>query len=256
MLTLESALYIGTLRHRRFAPKSHQFTYPVFQVFLDIDHLPELMAASALTSYNRFNWAAFHERDHFGDATRSLRDRVTADAARNGVDLPGGKIFLLTNLRYLGYVFNPVSFFYCYDEAGELRHVLAAVNNTFGESHNYWVRPGGRCAKELHVSPFFAMQHDYRFRLPAPGTSLTAHMDVLQGESPCFDATLTLFRRAWNAGEIRRALLRFPFTTAKVTAAIHWEAARLWWKGIPIFTHPDRTGAASNEGVEEGRIRT
>lgn len=251
---MEAALYIGTLRHRRFAPKPHRFTYPVFQVFLDIDRIPELMAASVFTAYNRFNWAAFHERDHFGDPSQPLRHRLIADAARQGIVLPEGKIFVLTNLRYLGYVFNPVSFFYCYDDAGLLRHVLAEVNNTFGESHNYWVAPVARCAKQLHVSPFFAMEHDYRFRLSTPGATLTAHMDVLDGGTPRLDATLTLLRRPWSAREIAHALFRFPFTTAKVTAAIHWEAARLWWKGVPVFSHPGRVPAASNRSTKEDRI--
>jgi DUF1365 family protein len=252
---MEPALYIGTLRHRRFEPKRHEFTYPVFQVFLDIDRLPELMAASPFTSYGRFNWAAFHERDHFGDASLPLRRRVEADAAAHGVALPAGKIFLLTHLRYCGYVFNPVSFYYCFDSEVALHAILAEVNNTFGESHNYWVRPGGRCAKRLHVSPFFSMAHDYRFHLTHPGPSLTAHMDVLDGETRCFDATLSLRRHPWNSREIARALLRFPLTTAKVTAAIHWEAARLWWKGVPVFTHPDRLPAASGQKSGEDRIR-
>lgn len=250
---MDSALYTGTLRHRRFSPKRHEFTYPVFQVFLDIDRMPELMAASRLTSYNRFNWAAFHERDHLGDPALPLRRRLAADAAAHGLTLPDGPIFLLTNLRYLGYVFNPVSFYYCYSRAGTLERVMAEVNNTFGESHNYWVEPQSRCAKQFFVSPFMGLEHDYRFRLTTPGASLTAHMDVLAGDAPFFDATLTLQRRAWNAGEIRRALLRFPMTTAKVTAAIHWEALKLWAKGVPVFSHPGKPAASSHPGEDHIR---
>jgi DUF1365 family protein len=121
----ESALYIGTLRHRRFRPASHGFTYKLFMACLDIDRIPELMAQTPWTGYNRFRWASFHESDHFGDPSLPLRRRVEADARAQGIELPRGPIFLLTHLRYLGYCFNPISLFYCYDAAGNLSHVLA-----------------------------------------------------------------------------------------------------------------------------------
>ena len=107
---IDSGLFVGTLRHRRFTPVAHAFTYPLFMVLLDVDRLPELMRVSRVTSYNRWNWASFHDRDHLGDPARGLRDRLAVDATRHGIDLPDGRIFLLTHLRYLGYGFNPVSF--------------------------------------------------------------------------------------------------------------------------------------------------
>jgi hypothetical protein len=119
-VVINSGLCLGTLRHRRFAPIAHAFTYPLFMALLDIDRLPELMRVSRVTGYNRFNWASFHDRDHLGDPARPLRERLVVDAARHGIDLPDGRIFLLTHLRYLGYGFNPVSFFYCFDAAGRL----------------------------------------------------------------------------------------------------------------------------------------
>jgi DUF1365 family protein len=136
---MESSLYIGKLRHRRFTPRNHEFTYPVYMAFLDIDRLSELMSVSPFSSYNRWNWTSYDERDHFGDPGKSLRQRLVEDAARHGMTLPDGKIFLLTHLRYLGYVFNPVSFFYFYDRADNLVMTLGEVNNTFGESNNYWL---------------------------------------------------------------------------------------------------------------------
>src|SRR4051812_25931522 len=120
MPDMESSLYTGTVRHRRFEPARHEFTYPLFMAMLDIDRIPELMGISPFSSYGRFNWASFYQRDHFGDPTSSLRQRLTADAARNGIRLPDGPIFLLTHLRYLGYVFNPISLFYCYNREGGL----------------------------------------------------------------------------------------------------------------------------------------
>ena len=248
---MQPAIYSGTLRHRRFEPARHDFTYPLFMVFLDVDHIPELMKVSPFTSYNRFNWASFHERDHFGDPSLPLRQRLEADAAKHGIRLPDGPIFLLTHLRYLGYNFNPISLYYCCNREGKLDAILAEVNSTFGETHNYWLsaanqvgRPDSRiyrCPKAMHVSPFMPMQLDYRFVLPPPGERLIAHMNTLDGEHSSFDATLRLRREPWSGASLRRALVRFPWVTAKVVAAIHWEALRLYSKRVPVFTHPARS---------------
>jgi DUF1365 family protein len=243
---MESALYVGTLRHRRFEPKRHEFSYDLFMAFLDIDRLPELMRVSPFAGYDRFNWASFQERDHFGDPQLPLRERLRADATAHGVALPDGPIFLLTHLRYLGYVFNPVSFFYCYNAAGHLETILAEVKNTFGESHNYWLdqrSAGPRLhAKLMHVSPFMPMEMEYRFTMPAPrfepGARLVAQMNTLQSGRSCFDATLRMERRPWNAASLHSALLRFPWMTAKVIGAIHWEALQLYFKKLKVFTHP------------------
>ena len=136
---MESALYFGSVRHRRFRPTKHQFEYPLFMAFLDVEQIPALMQASRLASYNRWNWASFYEGDHFGDVRKPLRSRLEEDAAHHGLQLPAGQIFLLTHLRYLGYNFNPVSFYYCFDRDENLQLILAEVNNTFGETQNYWL---------------------------------------------------------------------------------------------------------------------
>jgi hypothetical protein len=249
----EASICVGTLRHRRFRPKPHDFTYPVFQVLLEVDRIPELMRVSPLTSYNRWNVASFYERDHFGDPRLSLRERLAADAARCGLKVPDGPIFLLTHLRYLGYCFNPVSFFYCYGASGSLEMVLAEVNNTFGESENYWLSSANewpsekfrryRCAKRLHVSPFMKMEMDYTFVFsePNPG-GLLVHMNTLEAGQALFDATLKLECESWTARALHRALARHPWMTGKVIAAIHWQALRLWWKGIPFYSNPGRGG--------------
>ena len=129
---MESGLYVGKLRHRRFSPKAHSFAYPVFMAFLDIDRLPELMRMSPFSGYNRWNWTSYCERDHFGDPKMALRERLKVDAERNGIALPDGPIFLLTHLRYFGYVFNPVSFYYCYDCEGQLQTMLAELCEHMG----------------------------------------------------------------------------------------------------------------------------
>ena len=250
----ESGIYKGTLRHRRFRPRRHEFTYGLFMAWLDVDKILEIMAKSRWTSYNRFNWASYQERDHFGDATLSLRDRLNRDAREHGVTLPDGAIYLLTHLRYLGYCFNPISLYFCYDSQGELDTVLAEVNSTFGETNNYWLSARNRLPsrtslryrspKEMHVSPFMGMELDYEFAISKPGETLAVQMNTIErnpakSESPhFFDATLTLEHQPWSA--LTGALVRHPWMTAKVIAAIHFEALRLFLKRVPVFTHPAR----------------
>jgi DUF1365 family protein len=260
-VVIDSGLFVGTLRHRRFAPVSHAFTYPLFMALLDVDRVPELMRVSRVTSYNRWNWASFDDRDHFGDPTRSLRDRLAVDATRHGIDLPDGRIFLLTHLRYLGYGFNPVSFFYCFDAAERLQVVLAEVSNTFGGSHNYWLRPDptsrmfrSAAAKSLYVSPFMPVDVDYAFTFTPPAGRLVAHMETARAGSVCFDATLSLERRPWSAREMRRALLRYPAMTANVVAGIHWQALRLWWKGVPLVRRVTRDGVEERAAWDTGTV--
>ena len=244
---IESGLYVGTLRHRRYTPVPHAFTYRTAMVLLDVDRIPDLMAVSRLTSHNRWNWASFDDRDHLGDPAVPLRLRVLADARDAGLDLPDGPIVLLTHLRYLGYCFNPVSFFYVFDRSATLRFVLAEVNNTAGGSHRYWLQPDDEGAstfrastrKTMTVSPFMADDLRYRFLFTRPADRLVAHIEASQaGEGLVLDATLSLDRRPWNRAEIRRQLLEHPVMTAKVTAGIHWEALRLWWKGVPVVSVP------------------
>lgn len=248
---IEPGIFVGTLRHRRFAPVAHAFTYRLWMALLDVDRLPDLMRVSRLTGWNRRRWAAFDDRDHLGDPSQPLRQRVVDDARRHGLDVPDGPIFLLTHLRYLGYCFNPVSFFYLFDRTWNLQLVLAEVNNTFGGSHTYWLEPDAAARgfrsvadKSLYVSPFMPVDLEYRFALTPPAGRLVAHMETRQEQRAIFDATLTLERRPWTAAAIRRQLLRQPVMTASVTAAIHWQALRLWWKGLPVVARATANGEA------------
>jgi DUF1365 family protein len=251
-MVIDSGLFVGTLRHRRFAPVAHAFTYPVFMALLDIDRVAELMNRSRLTSHNRWNWASFDDRDHLGDPARPLRERLVADAARHGIALPAGPVFLLTHLRYLGYVFNPVSFFYCFDAAGHLRLVMAEVSNTFGGTHNYWLRPdpGSRtfraaAAKSLYVSPFLPVALEYTFAFTPPAASLVAHIAAGHTSAIDFDATLSLERRPWNAAEMRRLLAGYPRRRCR-----SWRAAlKLWWKGVPVVPRVTADGTAQRAAV-------
>lgn len=252
-MTPEPGLYVGTIRHRRFAPRTHAFEYPLFMAFIDIDRVREAMAVSRLTSYNGWNWASFDERDHLGDPARPLRERLREHALAAGDDLPDGPVRLLTHLRYFGYVFNPISLYYCYDEAGRLRRVLADVSNTYGGRRAYWLRPEdeapqrfrARARKALYVSPFMDYDVDYEFVLTPPADALVTHLNVTRrdaADTPAprrlFDATLSLERRPWTAGAIRSTLASFPWMTGKVIAAIYWEALRLRLKGLPVMPFP------------------
>ena len=245
---MESGIYTGTLRHRRFHPARHEFTYPLFMVFLDVDRLPELMKVSPLAAYNRRNWVSYQERDHFGDPAKTLRERLARDAHQKGVVIPEGRIFLLTHLRYLGYNFNPVSFFYCYDREERLQMVMAEVKNTFGETENYWLTPRieqpandnkkYRFLKTFHVSPFMKLGQEYEWTFTPPGARLITQSVSYEDRREIFDSTLTLERREWSRAELHRALIRFPWMTAKVITAIHWQALQLRRKRVLVVRHP------------------
>lgn len=242
-----SALYTGTVRHQRFAPKAHGFTYPVFMALLDLDRLRASMAVSRLLGFNRFAWAGYDDRDHLGDPALPLKDRFRADAEAQGFAFPAGRVLLLANLRFWGYCFNPVSYVYAFDAEDRLALLGAEVCNTpWKERIVYWMKPedaGAKgwsfdIAKAMHVSPFMPMDLRYRWSFTPPGEGLRVHMALFQGAARVFDADLDLERRDWTASAIRRTLFAFPFHTLKVITAIHWEALKLWLKRVPIFTHP------------------
>jgi DUF1365 family protein len=257
---LNSAIYEGSIRHRRFHPVENAFQYRIFFLYLDLAEVPEVFDIHPLWSVERLNVASFLRRDHMGDRRvpldRTVRDGVEAACGRR----PAGPVRLLTHLRYLGYCFNPVSFYYCYDR-GEttVEAVVADVHNTpWGESHPYvlctadsehpsprWRR--FRFSKAFHVSPFMDMTYRYDWRFRMPGENLGVHMDVGVDGRRLFDATLRLRRRDLTAAALTRALLRYPLMTWKVTAMIYWQALRLLLKGAPLYTHP-RKRAARKEG--------
>jgi hypothetical protein len=236
---MHSAIYRGWLRHRRRAPRPHQFRYALFMAYLDLAELERVFAGRWLWSTRRRAVARFAREDHLGDPRvpldQAVRELVEARTGRR----PAGPVRLLTHLRYFGYVFNPVSFYYCFDAAGEkVEHVVAEVNNTpWGERHCYVLGfPGQKTAKAMHVSPFMPMDLAYRWRFSAPGERLGVGMALERGGEKLFDATLALRRGPVSNG----VLARQPLMTAKVIAAIHWEALRLWLKRVPVHTHPAR----------------
>ena len=245
-MNVRPAIYVGTLRHRRFQPKYHEFTYPIFMVCLDIDRIQKMMSISPFAGYNRWNWASFFAEDHFGNPASMLRERLVTDAKAHSASLPGGKVFLLTHLRYVGYTFNPVSFFFCENSAGKTERVVAEVNNTFGETHNYWLSCGEdsgnsvqcRFKKEFHVSPFMDMNQQYTWTFASSDDSLIIQTNSFEDSKHIFDATLRLEAREWNRKNLHAVLRSYPWMTLKVISAIHWQAVRLWWKNVPVVHHP------------------
>jgi len=243
-----SALYEGKVRHSRLAPKRHDFTYRLFMLYLDLDELPELFRGRWLWSVGRPNLVWFRRADYLGPAERPLKqavlDRVEQELGRR----PDGAVRMLTQLRTFGYVFNPVSFYYVHDAGGELDSVVAEITNTpWRERHAYVLdaragRAGEifrwRFGKDFHVSPFFDMDHVYEWCFNAPGEGLRVHMTNHRADQPVLHVGFECVRRTLTGRALAGALLRHPLLTLRVHAAIYWQAARLYWKRTPFFTHP------------------
>jgi DUF1365 family protein len=249
--TLTHALYEGWVSHHREGPRRHDFRYKIGFVYLDLDQLAQAFAGRWLWSHARPSVGWFRRADHVGDSETSLSATIRELVKQATGRRQTGPVFLLTQLRYWGFVMNPVSFYYCFREGGtELSAVVAEVHNTpWGEEHCY-VLPVEATSQEIwldkafHVSPFMPMGQRYRFRLSTPGESLSVSIDSFSPEEFVFGARMELARRVWSTANLLRTLVRFPFATQRIYAAIYWQALRLWWKRTPYFAHPNSTAAA------------
>jgi DUF1365 family protein len=241
---MESALYEGWVRHTRFAAPRRGFVKRLFMLYLDLAELDRVFAGRWLWGVERARLASFRREDYYGNASQPLDEEVRSLVEERTGKRPAGPIRLLCHPRYAGYVFNPVSFYYCFSASESLEAVVADVSNTPWNERHAYVLPGDGAAvdaretKQFHVSPFLPMDHEYRFSFQPPGATLRARIENTRAGERAFDAQLELTRREIDGAALARALLRFPFMTAQVFAAIYWQAFQLRRLGAPEYPHP------------------
>jgi DUF1365 family protein len=250
--------------HHRFAPKAHRFSYNIFLFGVDLDELGDMARAVPFLSVNRRNLYSFREGDFLPTAEKlhngaggapsggSLKERVLAFLGSRGVELPGGRVVLLTLPRVAGYLFNPVSFYFCYDSAGRPAAAIAEVTNTFREMKQYFLGPGtltdagsqpsfeSRMPKFFYVSPFSDVDVAFDFRLRAPNDGLSIRIDDYAGQERTLASSLTGRRRPLTASRLAWYSLKYPLITVKVILLIHFHALRLRIKRVPWFAKAAR----------------
>lgn len=251
---MQSALYTGRLRHRRYTPVEHFFEYRLFMVWIDLAELDQVFRGRWFWSAHRPALAWLRRADYLGEAHVPLDQAVRDHVERETGMRPLGPVRLLTHLRTFGHCFNPVSFYYCYDPAGErIESVVAEITNTPWKERQAYVLPAHaskapgeilhfQFGKMFHVSPFMPMQLQYDWRFTIPGSKLAVHMENQAAGETVFDATLMLERREMNGANLAGVLMRFPFVTVQVLFGIYWQALRLWLKRVPIYAHPSKRG--------------
>ncbi len=221
--------------HVRRTPVRNAFTYPISYWLIDLDELPELDRLH-LVSVNRRNVVSFRDRDHF-DGDRPVKQAV--------LDLVGDpdleRVLMLTQPCVLGYVFNPVTFYWCYRRDGSLACMVAELSNTFGERLPEVLRGSGPAyehEKHLHVSPFMGLDQSYEYAFAEPGEEVWARIHVREDEDRPLTAVLRGRRRELTNSSVARTLVRYPLMPARVFGLIHWQALRLWWKRVPFHRKP------------------
>jgi uncharacterized protein len=258
-----SALYVGSVMHRRVRPRGHKFRYRAFWFLVDLDELAEISGRLRLFSHNRFNLFSFHDKDH-GDGTATpLHAQVECQLGEAGINLAGGPIRLLCMPRSLGYCFNPLSVYFCYRADGALAALVYQVHNTFGQRRSYVIPVGNEsgtlhqhCQKAFYVSPFMDMNMRYDFRVTGPGQRIGVGIRTSASAIPIMSAVLTGAREDLTDRNLMKVFLAIPAVTLKVIAAIHWEAVRLWLKGLrwrrrPVPTERMGTIVTANSDVSE-----
>lgn len=257
---LHSQWLEGTIRHRRRAPVCHEFSYNTGMLALDLREWHSVTRISRLFSLEAFNWLSLRRQDYFRPETKDLLEAVSDQVQQATGWRPDGAVELITHPRYFGYVFNPVSFYFCYN-AGDRpangavpRVILAEITNTpWKDRHVYCLETTGTepttagwrterfgFSKRFHVSPFNPMDQQYQWTFSFRGPELRIHMNVLQGERKHFDATLVVRRTPLDRKELHSSLRQFPLEALKVVGGIYWHALKLKLKGVPFFTHPDK----------------
>lgn len=259
----ESALYLGRVLHLRHRPVRHRLDYRVFFLLLDLGGIDSLARGLRLLAYNWFGVLGFHDADHGARDGSTTREWVEAQLRAAGLFDPEGRTYIACFPRMWGYVFNPLSIYYCYDREARLIAVLHEVRNTFGEMHGYLLPVDGSVArsgtirqtvtKDFHVSPFIPMEARYEFRLSHPGERIVVGIEDHFEGGLGLSAVLAGRRRQLTDGALALAVAAHPLMTLKVIAAIHWHALRLWLKGVPVFRKPKKPAVAVTVGELEAR---
>ena len=252
--------------HERFLPRSHRFVYRIFLFAIDLDELDTLHRSLRLFSFNRANLYSFRERDFLptnepvfngragplGPPQKGgLKQRLVAYLATRGVDLTGGRVLLVTLPRVLGYLFNPVSFYFCYDRTGAPVAALAEVTNTFKEMKPYFLGPethdrfafSHRVPKNFYVSPYSDVDLAFDFTLRPPGERFSVQIDDYAGPTRTLTSLLSGTREPLTDARLAWYTLKYPFITLRIISLIHWHALRLWLKNIPWFAKAAKPGA-------------
>lgn len=272
---MKSALYCGPMRHRRRLPVTHEFSYPLLMFYLDLDEIDSVFGKHWFTSINKFNLVSFFRKDYFqaehqgiNGLKQSIINRVAAAMdCDSAISTSIVSVRMLTQVRLLNYVFNPVSFYYCFDANDKLLAILTEITNTpWDERHDYvlpvtgsvagvkYARRGKdkhefKFAKSFHISPFNPMNMNYRWVFGACEQTLQIHMDCKTimpngSDEKHFDATVNLERKSIEH-ELGKQLIQYPLSTVRVLIGIYWQALKLWLKSTPFYGHPSSTNTVT-----------
>lgn len=244
----DSLIFTGKVRHRRFIPKKHQFSYKLFMFCFDIGNMSDAFKDIQQISIEKFNWFSFERKNYLTHPEVSLDKYARELVAAKFNTYPQGKIYLLTHLSCLNYCFNPISLYFIFNETEQLAYLIIEVTNTpWGEKHHYVLENSSKESgpiyrfqfqKELHVSPFMSMDYTYHFTLKLTPQKIIVHMENYSKGKKDFDATLTL--TAASQTSWKKIVMRYPLITYKVAAAIYWQAFKLWLKGVRFHPHPEK----------------
>ena len=239
---MTSSIYNGAVIHKRFKPKKHFFKYNVFSLLIDLSELEDLDKKIKFFSFNKFNLVSFYEKDHGHRDGSSLVEWIKKNLNENDISSKDIRIKLLCYPRIFGYVFNPLSVFFIYDSNEKLISILYEVKNTFGEQHTYIFKVKDdanlfqhNCSKKFHVSPFIEMNCNYFFRILKPGEKISVIIDQYQTDEKILYASQDGKRVDFTSKELLKSYLKHPLMTFKIISAIHYEAFKLWTKGIKFI---------------------